>query len=207
MYPETDILPIVIDEQKINLISKELPKSVSEREEYYKKLGLSVNHIEEMKLNNFARFFEECVEEKTNPVTTATTLLQTITELKRKGISFEKKYFSELKEILKAEALGKINKKNIPEALEEIVSGKTASQIIEEQSKFANTTSDVEITGELKKIIEKNSELVLKKTMGAIGPLMGDVMKNEKLRGVDGKKISEILKKEIILFVEKHQHA
>ena len=36
--------------------------------------------------------------------------------------------------------------------------------------------------------------------MGAIGPLMGDLMKEETLKKVDGKILSELLKKEIINF-------
>jgi Glu-tRNA(Gln) amidotransferase subunit E-like FAD-binding protein len=37
------------------------------------------------------------------------------------------------------------------------------------------------------------------KGMGAIGPLMGDLMKESKLKGVDGKILSELLKKEILI--------
>ena len=46
-------------------------------------------------------------------------------------------------------------------------------------------------------IVQNNKELVKQKGLGAIGPLMGDVMKEEKLRGVDGKLISEVLRNEI----------
>ena len=39
--------------------------------------------------------------------------------------------------------------------------------------------------------------MVKAKSFGAIGPLMGDLMKVSTLRGVDGKILSDLLKKEI----------
>jgi len=54
---------------------------------------------------------------------------------------------------------------------------------------------------EVQKIIEKvvkaNEKLVKEKKFGAIGALMGDLMKEKSLKGIDGKILSELLKKEI----------
>ena len=72
MYPETDLLNEEITEATLKEIKKGLPKSVGEREKAYVKLGLNKNHIEEMKLNNYARFFSEIVKNGANPVVAAT---------------------------------------------------------------------------------------------------------------------------------------
>ena len=54
------------------------------------------------------------------------------------------------------------------------------------------------IEKEFFKIFKANEKLVKEKGMGAIGPLMGDLMKIESLRGADGKILSELLRKEIM---------
>jgi glutamyl-tRNA(Gln) amidotransferase subunit E len=194
MYPETDILNQEINEDLINKIKNNLPKNAQEREEYYLKLGLSTNHIQEMKLNNRARFFEKLVEKKCNPVVSATLLLQTLTELKRKNIQIEKINDEEIEELLILESKNKINKNNLNQALIELTNGKTIKEIIENQN---NELPKEEIKKIIDKIIEKNEELIKNKKFGAIGALVGDLSKENSLKMIDKKIISDILKNEI----------
>ncbi|MFA5125376.1 MAG: Glu-tRNA(Gln) amidotransferase subunit GatE [archaeon] len=195
MYPETDIPSKEINEKYLSILKKALPKSVAEREKLYSSLGLSTNHVEEMKLSNYARFFEETIESGANAKTAATLLLQTLTELKRKGIEVEKVSLGEIKELLLAEAKGKISKNNLGEAIEEIAKGKTLEEIL--SAKKTQKTDLKEIETKIIEVVTKNSSLVKAKGLGAIGPLMGDLMKEPSLKGIDGKILSEILKKEI----------
>jgi glutamyl-tRNA(Gln) amidotransferase subunit E len=195
MYPETDVPAIKIDEKLLKEINAGLPKSVTEREKLYAKWGLSTNHTEEMKLSNYARFFEETVEQGANAKTLATILLQTLTELKREGTNTEKIKLGEISKIALLEAKGKIQKSAIGETLKEIAKGKTLEEILNEKKESGPKTKEIE-----KIIIEtvnKNSALVKEKGMGAIGPLMGDLMKKTELKGTDGKQLSELLRKEI----------
>lgn len=194
MYPETDIPFKEINSKYLLVLQKGLPKNVGEREKEYAKMGLSTNHVEEMKLNNFARFFEETVALGANPKVAAGLLLQTLTELKRNGVEVEKVTREELRELLILESKGRISKNNLGEAVEELSKGKTISEIL--STKTSQTDSKT-IENKIKEIILKNSALVKAKGMGAIGPLMGDIMKENSLKGVDGKILSEILKKEI----------
>jgi len=195
MYPETDIPFREITEKYLTELKKELPKSVLEREKHYEKMGLSTNHIEEMKLSNHARFFEGTVKAGANPKVLASMVLQTLTELRREGTNTEKIKLSAIKELALAEAKGKINKNSIKEALKSLSEGKTIEEIL-----FAKKENEVDtalIEKKISEIVTKNATLVKSKGMSAIGPLMGDLMKEELLRKVDGKVLSEILKKEI----------
>ncbi len=195
MYPETDLLPTIIDSKKIEEIKKGLPSIVTQREKLYEKMGLSTNHVEEMKLSNYARFFESIVKKGANPKVSATLLLQTLTELKRSGTQTEKVKLEDIEELLLLEGKGKINKSALMDAIIELAKGKTLSEIVYAKTQKTINTKTIE-----KKIIEivlKNSQLVKSKGMGAIGPLMGDLMKDPELKGTDGKILSEMLKKEI----------
>ncbi|MGI6589867.1 MAG: Glu-tRNA(Gln) amidotransferase subunit GatE [Candidatus Iainarchaeum sp.] len=198
MYPETDVPFRELDPKYIKILEKGLPKSLSEREKYYTKLGLSTNHVEEMKLNNYARFFEELVAIGTNPKVTANLLLQTLTELKRNNIEIEKITKEDLKNLLILESKEQLSKNDLREAIIEISKGKTIKEILAEKQN--NETNSKEVEKIIQTIVKKNEELVKTKGMGAIGPLMGDLMKEETLKKVDGKILSELLKKEIINF-------
>ncbi len=193
MYPETDLETEKITPKMLQEIKKNLPKSVSEREEIYIKVGLSKNHIEEMKLSNYARFFEELIKNKANPSVAATLLLQTITELKRDNFAIEKVSYENIEELLLLEAKGKINKNNLKQALIDLSKGKTINDIIDSQKTI--NTSEVEKI--ISKVVAKNKELIKSKGFSAIGALMGDLMKENSLKGIDGKVLSEMLRKEI----------
>jgi glutamyl-tRNA(Gln) amidotransferase subunit E len=195
MYPETDLFREVISEDFVKEIKKNLPKSVSEREKYYSKLGLSTNHINEMKLSNYARFFDSVVKKGANPQVASNLLLQTLKELKRENINLKKLREEEIVELLMLEKKGKINKNNLKNAIIEITKGKEIEEILKEQEK--NKVDDKDVEKIISNIVRKNEKLVKERKMGSIGPLMGDIMKEEKLQNLDGKLISSILRKEI----------
>jgi glutamyl-tRNA(Gln) amidotransferase subunit E len=199
MYPETDLPKEMISEEQLKKIKTDLPKSVSEREKNYKKLGLSINHINEMKLNNYARFFEKIVKKGANPIVGATLLLQTLKELKRENIKTEEINENQLEELLLLESNRKINKNDLKNTIKEITKGKTIQEILKETT---NKLDENEINKIIIQIIEKNKNLIREKKLGAIGPLMGDLMREEKLKGIDGKLLSELLKKEILKVIK-----
>jgi len=197
MYPETDIPSRTISEKELSAIEKQLPKSVEEREKLYAKMGLSSNHIEEMKLSNYARFFEEIVAKGANAKVSANLLLQTLTELKREGIEVEKAKLSDIEELLLLEAKGKINKSVLASAVKELVKGKSVEEVLLSEKEKAGLINENEVKKIISEIVSKNLALVQDKGMGAIGPLMGDLTKEPALKGVDGKMLSELLRKEI----------
>ncbi|MEK6959047.1 MAG: Glu-tRNA(Gln) amidotransferase subunit GatE [archaeon] len=196
MYPETDIPVHKISDKYLLVLEKGLPKSVTEREKAYTAMGISTNHVEEMKLSNYARFFEESVALGANPKISAGLLLQTLTELRRNKIATEKVKLEDIREILLLEAKGKISKSALADAVKVLASGATVEEILAAQSEKKVDNSAVEKIVAL--VVAKNITLVKSKGMGAIGPLMGDLTKEPALNGVDGKVLSDLLRKEII---------
>jgi glutamyl-tRNA(Gln) amidotransferase subunit E len=191
MYPETDLLEQEINEKMIKEIKKTLPLNVSSREKKYEKIGLNENFINGMKLNNYARFFESLIEKKANPKVAANLLLNDLPELKRKGINVDSIPLEDIEELLILESKGKISKNNLKSAIEKM-SNNTALDDIIDSTKTIDKNEAEKIVSE---IVNKNADLVSQKKLGAVGPLMGDVMKS--LKDIDGKYASELLKKEI----------
>lgn len=196
MYPETDIPTKQISDKYLLVLKAGLPHSVAEREKLYSSFGLSTNHVEEMKLSNYARFFEETVAIGANPKVLAGLLLQTLTELKREGIVVEKVLLEDIRWLALAEAKGKIRKNNLRHAVIELSKGKTLDEILSEAQSVQSADKKA-IEAKVAEVVSKNAELVKAKGMGAVGPLMGDLMRDPALKGIDGKLLSEMLKKEI----------
>lgn len=198
MYPETDVPTEKIDKKMLEEIKKGLPKSIAEREKLFTKIGLSTNHINELKLSNYARFFEEIIKKGANAKTSATFLLQTLTELKRENVAIEKISLKDIETLLLAEGKGKINKSSLKELAKLIIEKEfVAEQAIASASEVAFAIDNSFVEKKISEIVKNNSKLVKEKKFAAIGPLMGDIKKIKEFDKIDGKLLSEILKKEI----------
>ncbi|MBU0635828.1 Glu-tRNA(Gln) amidotransferase subunit GatE [Candidatus Micrarchaeota archaeon] len=196
MYPETDLDSIEITPQQLAALKNRLPLSLEKRVLVYTKAGLSKQLAEKMKLDNWACFFEEQLSKKRNASFMAWILLEGLTQLKRQGKPVETLTPKHLEEFFAFHQKGKIIKENALEilshwsqepfsALETILTEKTGEMV-----------SESEVEKIVEQIVAKNSKLVSERKMGAIGPLMGDVMKE--LRGkVSGEKASQLLKNAI----------
>ncbi|MGE5402167.1 MAG: Glu-tRNA(Gln) amidotransferase subunit GatE [Ignavibacteriales bacterium] len=88
MYPDTDLPPRKITQQRLDLIGSGLPNPVWEREAWYRKLNVPRDLIEPLAISSFAALFEKAVIEwKTDPVLAAVCLIQLPKRLKGKGIN------------------------------------------------------------------------------------------------------------------------
>lgn len=191
MYPETDLLEEEITQTALNEINTTLPKNIEQREKFYKELGLSDNFVNGMRLSNYAIFFENIIKEGANPKVAANLILNDMPELRRNKVNVDSIPLNEIKEILLLESKGKIGKNNLKKTIDKLSKGKTIEEILS----ATETIDENKIEKIVAEIVKKNSDLVLQKKLGAIGPLMGDVMKA--LPSVDGKNASLLLKKEI----------
>jgi glutamyl-tRNA(Gln) amidotransferase subunit E len=196
MYPETDLEPIKISIEKLKKIEKDLPLSVEQRLELYKKHGLSEKLANEMKLNSYACFFEELLEKGFNATIAASLLLENFTEMKRAGIPVENISREMVVEILTAVKKGDLTKEVLLAVAAEWAKTpeKSLSLIIQKFS--IEKISESQVRAVVKKIIEKNSALVKEKKAAAISALMGDIMKELKGKA-SGSLISRILQEEL----------
>jgi len=196
MYPETDLDSIVVDPKMLKEVEKQLPLSVQEREKLYSKMGLNEKHFNRMKTSNFARFFERKVKEGMDAKRLAVFLLEGLVEARRNGAIMENLNEEILEEFIEAVHKGRITKEVQLELL--IEKSKNLAEPLENLlNKIGATGAEKgEVEKVVKKVIEANSGLVKAKGMGALGALMGDVMKELKGKA-SGKEISEALRKEL----------
>jgi len=192
MYPETDVLPVRIDEARWNaVVIPELLTVTAER--YAKDLGLDPAVARQMAFSEERPLFEQAVAKGIRPTLASRTLLATIKELRRDGVETDKIPDNAIIAVLEAVEKGAAAKEAIPEVLTAIAKGSTVKDAM---AKLAPTVSRDELAAVIKKIVTERAEFVTQKQKGALGPLMGVVM--QEVRGsVDGKVVSELLRKEI----------
>jgi glutamyl-tRNA(Gln) amidotransferase subunit E len=195
LYPDTDSPAIINTEKEIVEIRKNLPKYPWDTiKEYSKKYEVEDRMIKDLIFNGKLSLFNELIEIfPINPSLILKTLLETTTALRRDGKEVENITDEDYKEIfkdLKSKRIGK-------EAIEDIMNIKADfPDLTIEQIKEKLRIESISID-DLKKVIEeivnKNIELIKKREMRAIGPLMGEVMKE--VRGkIDGAIVSKELK-------------
>ncbi len=90
MYPDTDLPPKKITEEKLNEIKSWLPEKLWIRQEWYKELGIPEDTISELSISRFAEVFKNVVNKlKINPTTAAVVLIQYPKRLKKLGFDIE----------------------------------------------------------------------------------------------------------------------
>jgi len=195
LYPDTDSPAIINTEKEIDEIRKNLPKYPWETiKEYSKKYEVEDRMIKDLIFNGKLSLFNELIEIfPDNPLIILTTLLETTTALRRDGKEVENITDVDYEEIFKDLKNKRIGK----EAIEDIMIIKadfpdlTIEQVKEKLSIESISIDDLNKI--IEEIVNKNIDLVKKREMRAIGPLMGEVMK--KVRGkIDGAIVSKELK-------------
>jgi glutamyl-tRNA(Gln) amidotransferase subunit E len=192
MYPETDVLPVVIDDARWNAIT--VPELLTTRAERYMK-EYEIDRPYALKLAGSEKLplFERAVNEGIQPKLATFTILSTSTELRRDGVDIRKIPDDAYLAAWHAVNGGRAAKEAIPEILRSVAAGSTVEEVLKKQ---APSVSREELEVIVRKIIRDRSDFVAQKGKAALGPLMGVVM--AEVRGsVDGKLVSEVLKKEI----------
>ena len=200
MYPETDIPPIIISKNELEMAKKQIPKSwnesISELQNNYK---LNLQLTEQIFDSDYLELFEKICDDKNNsPTFVASTLSSTITNLQRRGLNPQLLKNSEILKTFQSLSEGKISKESIEIIFESIMAGKTKSveEVIQKVS--LGNIDENKLNKILDEIIQKNSELIKKQGQRSIGPIMGIAMKE--LRGkADGETINILLNKKINL--------
>jgi len=192
MYPETDVLPVVIGEDRWNKVV--VPELLTHKAgRYAKDYGIDLNYALQLAGSDKLPLFERAVREKIKPKLAAFTLLSTATELRREGVEVRAVTDESYLAIWHAVESGRAAKEAIPVLLRSIAAGSPVDAALAE---LAPAVSRAELETVVRKIIAARMDFVNEKGKAALGPLMGLVM--EEVRGsVDGKLVSEILRKEI----------
>jgi glutamyl-tRNA(Gln) amidotransferase subunit E len=192
MYPETDVLPVIVDDERwLGVTVPELLSAKAQR--FAREYSIDLNYATRLALSEKLPLFERALAEGIKPKLAAFTILSTCTELRRDGVDTEKISDEDYLAAWHAVESGKVAKEAVPELFRGLASGESLEKVI---GTLAPAVSDQELESMIHRIVADRSEYVKQKGRSALGPLMGVVMKE--VRGsVDGKVVSELLKKEI----------
>jgi glutamyl-tRNA(Gln) amidotransferase subunit E len=192
MYPETDVIPVILDDARWNATTG--PELLTVRaERFTKENGLDPSMARQMAFSERLPLFERALQEGVKANLAARTLIATIKEIQRDGVAVENISDDTILAVLHAVETGRAAKEAVPDLLRSMASGSTVDDAL---THLAPSVSREELESIIKKIITERAEFVAQKKKSALGPLMGVVM--AEVRGsVDGKVVSEILKREL----------
>jgi len=201
MYPETDVPSVVITRDMLDSI--ELPELLPERKaRYVEEFGLN-EELAGIVASKHLELFEQIIIEVPgiDPTLVASTLVNTLTKLKRESalthdFDIDKVEPHHYVEIFKLFVSGGAAKEVIPDLLIEKAKHPEMgiNDIALNMGLGQKRIEDIELIVE--NIINQRIDFVEERGIGAVGPLMGEVMKE--FRGsVDGKILSSLLKEKI----------
>ncbi len=196
MYPETDIPPYNIHEKRLEKLSQELPETPKQRVKRYLN-DYELNREQSIQLfrKGYDLIFEEIADTYGNPSVVANTFLQSFPELEREGYEPSLIEESTLKEIFKGLSEDDFAKEGVPEILKYLSKGKNLDDAL--ASAGIEEVDMVHVRDRIRTILDERHDFIKERGISALGPLMGVVMKE--FRGkVDGKKLSNILKEELL---------
>lgn len=203
LYPDTDSQAILNDKMEIEKIQTELPDYPWDViKTYSKKYEMEERMVKELIFTGNLSLFDKLIEiYPENPTLIITTLLETSIALRRDGKDIDNIKDIDYEEIFKLLSKEEIGK----EAIEEIMAKKadtpkmSISQIKDDLNLEKVSLDDLK--GLVSNVIEKNLPIIKERKMGAMGPLMGDLMKE--VRGkIDGKLVSEELKSQLLVKIK-----
>jgi Glu-tRNA(Gln) amidotransferase subunit E-like FAD-binding protein len=182
IYVETDIPPVLIDKNILNKIK--LPELLEDKKKKYEKIlnkELASQIINSSYLNLFEKYFKS-----KNPKLIANILVNTIPDIKRReNLDVSKITEKHLEELFDLIEKGKITKDYVYEILKEVAGNPKKSV----KDFIIKTVSE----NEARKIIRN---IIKREKTDKINVVIGEAIKELKGR-MDGRKIAEIVKKEI----------
>ncbi len=197
MYPETDIPPVLVDNELLREAEKLVPEPFDKKmkryvEEYGLSKELATTILNDLRLDLFETLVEK-YRERVSPTLIASTITNTLKMLKGEGVPIENIDDRHIDEIIGLVARGEIAKEAIPEILAYLAKNPKASA--QEAAKALGLTR-ISIE-ELEKIIDdaikSNWEKIKQRPHKAFNIVMGTVM--AKVRGkIDGKTVAKLVR-------------
>lgn len=199
MYPETDILPIYVDENLLNSLSEKVPLPWNQLiKNIMKKYSLNNKLAEQIFDSEYYDVFERIISLSSNisPTFVASKLTEDIVSLSRNGLDKNLLTTEAMIEIFHYLDTGKIVKESVILIFEKLMKNECTS--INDAISSLNLTKidDKKLYLTLDQILNDNMSIVKEKGIHSIGSLMGKSM--NLFRGkVDGSKINDYLKQKI----------
>lgn len=196
MYPETDVPPTLITEERIAEIRASMPEFPEEIEKrLVNQYGINSQQAHQMLRESNDELFEKIAGTYRGLASAiATTLTNTYSELDHEGVVTADIQDVAIMEIFRMLAHNKFAKEALPDIIREVSKGTDPSAAVSKLGLEA--VEEDEAAKIVAAIVKEREDFVRNRGMEAIGPLMGPVM--AALRGkIDGKAANDILVKEI----------
>ena len=199
MYPETDIPPTLITDEKLEDIRSNLPEFPEQIEKrLVDTYGINKQQANQIVRQSYDELFAKVSDKSGMAAVAATMFLNTFTELEHDGL--DPASISDDKIFRLFEMLGQncFSKEALPVLLREMATGSDIEKSIKKlglEAVDSNEASEI-----IRKILKERETFVREKGLDSIGPLMGPVM--GALRGkIDGKQANDLLVAEIKKFI------
>ncbi len=203
LYPDTDSIAIPLDMKRVKKIQANLKGYPWDmKEEIATQYGISPDFVQKLILSGDIDIFLEIVKIDPKFATlAATTLLETVTALRREGKSVENLDTPHFLELFRMLNEGKLGKEAMQDVLGIIAENPDEKITKKKKKKVGDAMGDEELAKIIQETLIKDKDLI--KTMGerAFQAVMGDVMK--RVRGkVDGKKVAKMVKEMLDKFMK-----
>jgi glutamyl-tRNA(Gln) amidotransferase subunit E len=177
MYPDTDLPPMRITQDRLNKIKNWLPEQFWVRQLWYKELSIPDDIIAELCISRYASLFKKAVNEwNVNPTAAAVFLIQYPKRLKKKGFNIEILNEEIFTDVLKSFSNGKIPRDAVLTVLKNILE---IGQFLEDV--IPVPVNEEEVNKVISDSIEKINNISLNDKLNKESLLMGIIM--NKLRG------------------------
>lgn len=194
MYPDTDMPPVPLAEERIERAKGYLPLTPWERRERYRKLGLSHEIIKDLVNHDRAGLFEKAVESlPVKPALAAIVVGQMMKHLQRKGFPVSRLADEALFDLLRLYSRGEFSREAFPDILKMMsVDGKRPREAVQQLGLSQLGDDDIGeiVAGTVKVYRDLEPRDLDKKLRHLMGVLMAS------LRGrVPGEKLASVLGK------------
>ena len=183
MYPETDVVSIVVTPERIESLKANLPEMPKEKLDRFKAdYGINEKLARQVIDSDHTQLFEELAREgEVDPTLLSVTLTETLKMLEREGMETGKLSDDALRGVFSLVGSGRTAKESIPEVLTWLGSNPegTPEEALAELGLAMLTRDELRSLVEAK--VAEKRELVERMGARAVGPLMGVIM--AELRG------------------------
>ena len=204
MYPETDVPPIKITREYVERLREKLPELPEKKvKRLMGSYGINEKLARQLLDSGYDELFEVIVREtNVTPTVVAATLTETFKSLKRDGVKIEALTNKQIIEVFRLVGLEKTSKEAIPEIVKWLTEHENAEPMEAVRELGLTMISDEELEPIIDEYLNKNMDLIMKRGLGALGALMGMVMRD--LRGrVKPKTVSRMIKEKITQILSK----
>ena len=191
MYPETDVPPTTITEERLQYTRDNMPEFPEQIEKrLVEQYGINAQQARQIVRQSNDELFEKIAQDKAMAPIAATMFLNVFSEMEHDGIDLGALTDARILEVFDLLKQGRFAKEALQPILREVAVGTKPADAIGKLGLEA-VDSD-EAMAIIEGIVNERAEFVRSKGMGAIGPLMGPVM--GALKGkLDGKQVNQLL--------------